>query len=196
MEINTQFPIKGLMVFYLLIVANFLAPLFNCRLQDVLINNMILKHMFGFLTLFFFVVFVEPEHSDKTFTYQIAMAIGLYVWFIFTTKMEIHAFALFILVLFSLYMFNIYFDRNGKHLEYDNKEILKENINRYGLILGILITLIGFASYVGQKKVEFGSKFNWTDLFLGNPECKKETPIESKLQTIHNIPRFISKALH
>jgi hypothetical protein len=196
MEINTQFPIKGLMVFYLLIVANFLAPLFNCRLQDVLVNNMILKHMFGFLTLFFFVVFVEPEHSDKTFTYQIVMALGLYVWFVFTTKMEIHAFAIFILVLFSLYMFNIYFDRNSKHLENDKKEIVKENINRYGLILGLLITMIGFASYVGQKKIEFGSRFTWTDFFLGNPECKKESPIESKLQTIHNMPRFIAKALH
>ena len=184
------------MVFYLLIVANFLAPLFNCRLQDVLVNNMILKHMFAFLTLFFFVVFVEPEHSDKTFTYQIVMALGLYVWFVFTTKMEIHAFAIFILVLFSLYMFNIYFDRNSKHLENDKKEIVKENINRYGLILGVLITMIGFASYVGQKKIEFGSRFTWTDFFLGNPECKKESPIESKLQTIHNMPRFIAKALH
>jgi hypothetical protein len=196
MDFNTQFPIKGIMVFYLLIVANFLAPLFNCRLQDVLINNMILKHIFGFLTLFFFVVFVEPEHSDKTFMYQISIALALYIWFIFTTKMEIHAFALFIIVLLSLYMFNIYFDRNHKDSNNSEKELFKENINRYGLILGVLITLIGFASYLGQKKIEYGSRFNLKDFFIGYPECKKETPIEARMETIQNIPRFIAKALH
>ncbi len=196
MDFNTQFPIKGIMVFYLLIVANFLAPLFNCRLQDVLVNNMILKHLFGFLTLFFFVVFVEPEHSDKTFLYQISMAIGLYIWFIFTTRMEIHAFALFIIVLFSLYMFNIYFDKNHKDNNTDEKEVFKENINRYGLLLGVLITIIGFTSYVGQKKIEYGNRFNWTSFFIGHPECKKETPIEARMETIQNIPKFIAKALH
>ena len=196
MDFKTQFPIKGIIVFYLLIVSNFLAPLFNCRLQDVLINNMVLKHLFGFLTLFFFVVFVEPEHSDKTFIYQVAMAIGLYIWFIFTTKMEIHAFALFVIVLFALYLFNIYFDRNHKHLEEDKKEQFKENINRYGLILGVLITIIGFTSFVGQKKIEYGNRFNWTSFFMGYPQCKKETPIEARMETIQNVPRFIAKALH
>lgn len=194
MDIKSHYPIKGIMVFYLLIVANFLAPLFNCRLQDVLENNMILKHLFAFLTLFFFVVFVEPEHSDKTFKYQILLTIGLYIWFIFTTKMEIHAFALFIIVLFGLYLFNIYFDKNGKDFKHDKKEDIKEKVNKLGLILSIIITVIGFTSYVGQKKVEFGSRFSWTDFFLGNPECKKETPIEAKLQTITNIPRFITRA--
>jgi hypothetical protein len=195
MDINTQFPIKGIIVFYLLIVANFLAPLFNCRLQDVLYNNMYLKHVFGFVTLFFFVVLVEPDHSDKTLMYQFIMAISLYAWFILTTRMEIHAFALFIIVLFLLYLFNIYYEKNAKEGSEEHKNLVKERVNRYGLIFGVIITAIGFTSYVGQKKIEYGNRFTWYEFFLGNPECKRETPIESRMQTLSNIPRFISKAL-
>ncbi len=196
MDFNTQFPIKGIIVFYLLIVANFLAPLFNCRLQDVLLNNMYLKHVFGFITLFFFVVFVEPEHSDKSFKYQLAMAIGIYLWFILTTRMEIHAFALFIVVLFLLYLFNIYYDKNNTAESEEEKKLIKERVNRYGLIFGIIVTLLGFTSYVGQKKIEYGNTFTWHKFFLGAPSCKGKSPSASKLETIANIPRFISKAIH
>jgi hypothetical protein len=196
MDINTQFPIKGIIVFYLLIVANFLAPLFNCRLQDVLINNMYLKHVFGFITLFFFVVFVEPEHSDKSFKYQLAMAVGIYLWFILTTRMEIHAFALFIVVLFLLYLFNIYYDKNNTAESEEEKKLIKERVNRYGLILGTTITAIGFTSYVGQKKIEYGNTFTWHKFFLGVSSCKGKSPNASKIETIANIPRFISKAVN
>ncbi len=109
--------------------------------------------------------------------------------------MEIHAFALFIVVLFFLYLFNIYYEKNAKEGSEEHKNLVKERVNRYGLIFGVIITAIGFTSYVGQKKIEYGNRFTWYEFFLGNPECKRETPIESRMQTLSNIPRFISKAL-
>ena len=43
-------------IFFLIISANFLAELFPCRLQYILRNNMVIKHLFGLFSMIFFVV--------------------------------------------------------------------------------------------------------------------------------------------
>lgn len=48
-------PVYPIFILLLIISANYLADLFPCRLRELLENNIYVKHLFGYLTLLFFV---------------------------------------------------------------------------------------------------------------------------------------------
>ena len=54
-------PYNTLFIIYLLISCNFLANLFSCNLQQLLSENMYVKHIFGFLTMLFCIIYVDSN---------------------------------------------------------------------------------------------------------------------------------------
>ena len=55
----------AIFIFTLIISGNFLAQLFPCNIQKLLSNNILVKHLFGFLTLFFFGALAFPRLSKN-----------------------------------------------------------------------------------------------------------------------------------
>ena len=78
-------------IFFLIISANFLAELFPCRLQYILRNNMVIKHLFGLFTMIFFVV-LSSGIKNKNILKIMLTAFVLYIIFILITKCNINIF--------------------------------------------------------------------------------------------------------
>jgi hypothetical protein len=113
----------SLFVFYLIISGNYLAELFGCRIQRVFSNNMWIKHLFGFLTLLFFVILASDEKN--TFKTKIVVSFILYVWFLLTTRCNIYFWTPIILVLATAYLLDVYKKSEDMNLD-ENKNFIEK----------------------------------------------------------------------
>ena len=57
--------LKHLFVLYLIIAGNYLGELFGCKTQKMFQENMYFKHIIGFMTLYFFVLFTSTEEQKR-----------------------------------------------------------------------------------------------------------------------------------
>lgn len=177
---------KSVFVLYLIFSGNFLANLFGCRTQQALTNTMWLKHILGFMTMYFFVVLAD---SNSPFTdspqMQFLFTLFCYTIFLISTRMDYKWWIAFILILAVYYIIQVYKD----HSQTKEEDKAKYNkIQKYLSYLAGIILILGFLVYIGKKKLEYKNKFNWSTFLIGKPECsfsEKDIPI-SDTQAILN----------
>jgi len=189
---------KSLFVFYMMVSANFLGSLFGCRIQDILTNNMLIKHFLGLLTIYFFIRLTapapDPENVPTPFE-QLYKSAFIYVIFIISTKMNYKYWTPFIILLGMLYMLSIYRDYNNQ-VKKPEKYILQpstiDTLEQMIYVITIITLILGFLHYLGEKKLEYKSTFNYWDFMIGKPSCKRYTP-----SSISSVPfsKMISIAL-
>ena len=97
----------SLFILYLVISSNFLPQTFSCRLQQLLNSSMIVKHLFGFMTLLFFVVATNTK-KDITAINILLISVAIYLWFIISTKMHLSVWGLLIIILGIVYLLQLY----------------------------------------------------------------------------------------
>jgi hypothetical protein len=169
-------------VLYLIISANFLANLFNCRVQYLLSNNMYIKHLLGFFTLLFFIIIVNSETKNKDIIF---ISIGIYLLFIITAKIDFNFWIIFIVLLSLIYILEIY--KNEKE---DNTTIGNIDINniQYSLIIfNIFIIIVGFLVYLGKKKFEYKENFDYTTFLFGKNKCANNAEGGKNLNIIQSL---------
>jgi len=178
-----------LFVLYLVISSNFLAPTFNCRVQQLFNTSMFMKHILGFLTLVFFVVIAGVTEA-LSFTNLMLMSAGLYAWFIVSTRVHLHTWLLLITLLGIIYILDLY---QKKTTTPDAKrDAMISNAKKLLSLLALIVTLVGFVIYLGEKRIEYGAEFNIMKFILGNPECKGISPntsIVEDIEALVDIPR-------
>jgi hypothetical protein len=170
-----------LIVFYLLIGANYIASLFSCQLQYALKNSMVFKHLLGFMTLYFSVVLVakDSDQAPVNPARKLGEALVLYVLFIMSTRMPIGLFATVASLLFITYYLNgtkAYYAevKDGHKQQRSNRTVaVIENVQQTLKILAFVLILIGFILYLGQKSREYKSQWDWGLFMLGTPSCKE-----------------------
>lgn len=164
------FPTKSLFALYLIISGNFLASLFGCRIQDLMTNNMYVKHFLGFMTLYFFVILTESDKAIGSYgaTQKMLLALGLYVWFLLSSRMNYKLWFAFIVLLGAVYILEIY--KEEEYIDPDTKILLRK-IQEALLGVAILLTAVGFIAYLGEKKYEYGKGFQYDKFFVGKPHC-------------------------
>jgi hypothetical protein len=184
-----KIPVYTIFILILIISANFLAQLFPCRLQRILHQNIYIKHLFSFLTLFFFVVLTAPI-ENKSLRNIFNKSLLLYIWFIFIMRTDPYIFILLLFIIGIIYLFflkeselkekaekiqTIKGSEDLKHIE--NEIMYIRNINQYLFYLTILLTIIGFLLYMGEKKCEYKKKFNYIIFLFGKPVCNNKSTI-------------------
>lgn len=182
-------------IFTLIISGNFLAQLFPCKIQEALVHNIFLKHIFGFLTLFFFGILAIPELANIS---GMISSLVLYVVFLINAKTKyqfwIAVFLLYALI-YMLHIVNKEYDSyiSQKTTGLSDIEIYKERSkyieitqNISMIIIGIL-TAVGFFIYMGEKKLEYGKHFNYYTFLLGKPSCRGFNPKEISFSHALNI---------
>lgn len=181
---------KSIFILYLIISGNFLANLFGCRTQEALNNNMWLKHLLGFMTMYFFVVLVDSKSklSDSPRT-QMLFTLLFYVIFIITTRMDYKWWLAFIIGLSIIYILQVYKDHD-KTEEQERQQL--ETYQRYLIYTVGIIIILGFMIYVGRKKTEYGDNFNYLTFLLGKTSCSfNKEPVEiSDYQAFLNAIKF------
>lgn len=189
-ESNTNFFVERLsaiFIFTLIISGNYIGELFPCKIQRILTNNMLIKHFFGFITLFFFGVLAVPELNNVR---GLLSSIVLYLIFLINANTNYKIWIGVVILYAFLYLINIIKKGYIEKIETESKEnavlptLLKDKqmirlitiFEWIAIVLIIVSTMFGFVIYVGEKKIEYGKKFNWFTFLSGKPNCRHQSP--------------------
>lgn len=149
--------------------SNFLASLFGCRVQEAFRNNMWLKHLLGFMTLFLFVVVIDSKSKwGDSPQKQIIYSLLFYVIFVITTRMDYKWWTVFIIGICLIYILQVFKDH--EKTQEDEREKYQK-YQSYLIYIAVFVMLIGFIIYYGRKKAEYGDEFKHLTFFLGKPNC-------------------------
>jgi small-conductance mechanosensitive channel len=173
----------SLFMFYMLVAFNFIPEIIGCRLQTLLRNNMIAKHITAFLLLFFLVIYVKPENVDKEIGYNLILSMILYLWFFMTSRCSFIIVFMIILLLISIYILELRKTRLESEENKDDKQIEQTKlIQKILSIVIIVLTIVGFIYYFGQKKLEYRDQFRLYKFVFGTNVCRNSNnyPIINK----------------
>jgi len=180
---NAMFTGRNVFVLYLYLATQFLDPLFPCYTKRLLEGSILLRHVLGFLTLFFFIVVIDDYEKDVTSLKTIALvSAGIYLWFIISSKMTPVTWITLLFILSVLYLVDLYQSRQ-KDLTKKTKEWISY-INTGLVSSAIAITAIGTFIYMGEKKLEYKKRFNYFTFFLGKNKCRETATTVSPLKAL------------
>lgn len=188
---------KNLMVLYLLISANFLASTLSCSAQRLFGENMLMKHMLGFFTLYFFVTLTETHSATpQSLSSKLGFSLVTYVWFLIASKMTPKLWigtTLMLLIVFLLYLEIAEFERTKLTKTTDEQANIDKQIENMKTAQTVLVafsiftTLLGFLSYLGEKKAEYGRTFTYKTFIFGKPTCKGDEPGQRQLSFVESL---------
>lgn len=177
---DDQLPIYVIFILMLIISAGYLPQILPCKVQRKLEENIYLKHIFGFLTLLFFVIITNPLESQNVLK-TIPQTVILYFIFLLYAKTDYRFFfiitfisaILYILMLRKAELLKIVKDEKDenekKRLTYTLEKIIIASNTIFIIIIFLIIC--GFLIYLGEKKIEYKDKFNYLTFILGKPYC-------------------------
>lgn len=187
-DITDKLQLSNEFTLILIISANFLQSMFPCRFQHLLVNNMLVKHLFALLTMLFFVIFAGDRSSSPDFFRDTGKAIILYILFIVMTR---NSFKVFIVILFLLgasFIIEIRIkDLDAKILdEKGTEEAKKKEIHYHRMVLrtinniitysALIIMFVGCFIYFGKKRIEYKKSFSIATFFIGKTKCRDWSP--------------------
>lgn len=151
--------------FLLWILFGYSTSLLNCDLQRVMTTNIIAKHIFIFICLFFLIsIFISPNQPPLNAFYNTCL---LYLFFILLTKSTI-VFIMIIIVLITIDQ-SILLDINYKLKQDPNANVTNhKKIRDILMICTILVAVIGFVFYYYKKRGDYGEDFSYISFILGS----------------------------
>ena len=164
----TDTPLYAIFVFFLIISSNYLGEIFPCKIQNVMKNNVFVKHIFAFLTLTFFVVLVDPLYAQTLQSTLYNSAI-LYILFLVLINTHVFFFVLSMFCLGCIYLLNI------KRKEENASQWYGDLVQALYVVFG-LSTSVGFLVYMGEKKIEYKKSFDYLTFIFGKPTCRGFSP--------------------
>jgi hypothetical protein len=206
-DIALKYPIHTVFILFLIISSNYIGELFPCRIQDVLMGNVIMKHFVAFLTLLFFVLIVEPSMNMK-FKELIYNSSMMYLVFLVLINNSLSFFVASIIILGVLYIIHLnkveirttLSNDTGNEEEKEGKEEGKEDgavikhsekmLSMFEQMSNILTYLfagvvsLGFIIYMGEKKIEYGKTFSYLTFIFGKPSCRNKSPEKNYIASL------------
>lgn len=161
--------IQSLFLLFIAISGNYIAEIFPCQIQALFTYNMYAKHLLTFMILLFSIV-LNSDTEDKTLK-LIGYSFGLYILFILMTKMDKYFFLGLICIITIVYLLE---HHKKETKEEDTKKSISKIINILEYI-GIVIFIVGFLSYYGEKRYEYDRDFRIETFILGKAVCKGNT---------------------
>lgn len=165
-----------LFAFYLLIFCNFTANIIGCRLQELLVNSMLFKHLISFVLLFFLIVLVNPNMQGKDVPILFGFSVAIYIWFILTTHSPIYIIIIVLILLLSSYLVGTIKSNLAKDKKNEKTVKILQLVQNILGIVALALSIIGFIIYTIEKRIEYGSQFSWITYLAGTTTCKRYTP--------------------
>lgn len=158
---------KILLLFYILIGNSLLQPLLSKQWIDNVKNNRIMQHIIGFTTMLTLAILVSEQKEE--YSNLILYSIVAYLWFIFSTKMDIHFNIIIIVLLLGNYLYDNYLE--NQITEIINDKILNQNIknklievndkkSKYAMFSIMILIVVGMFTYSNKKEVQYGGGYN------------------------------------
>ena len=167
---------KGIFLFIFIISGNYLGELLGCRLIYLLTENIITKHLLGFLTLFLTLAFTIDLKTSLWKLFKINVI--LYIIFILSSKTTKYINYILMILFIISFVVLLYKDRlkqktTAKLLTKTEEQYLAyiHIYNSYILHILILLIVVGVIIYIGEQKRSYGEDFNYYTFFMGNTNC-------------------------
>ena len=149
---------NGLLLFYMAVAGNFLGELFSKRMQRLLSENRLVKHMIGFITMLFSITYVAGFTELKP---ALLITFIMYTWFVLSTKM----FEWYNIVIIILLALGFMIEKSRDNLDSDDPEDQKTmdkltKLNNFFLVLTLVVTVVGLVSYYRYQKSQYGADFS------------------------------------
>jgi hypothetical protein len=173
-EKNNDFSLgKIILLFYILSSSPVLFNLLSKQWKKTLENDRIAQHLLGIMTLLCLVILV----SDGKFSiYRIFSYTAIaYVWFIFSTKMDIQFNIIMFGSLVAFYLYQNTIENNSENIKEDKnltdgeKMIIQKNNKNSYLYLTMIIlalTLIGTLFYSSKKEIQYGGGYDLVNFLI------------------------------
>ena len=181
----------AIFTFLLIISGNFINNLFPCRIQTLFETNMYAKHFLGFFTLLFFETLTLREKYPISQLLPYTFLVYFYFLLLTNTNSEIWI-TIFVAagMLYLLHLYREEVENNEKDNTKSDIYISSETLTK--IIKGIeyyiiAATLFGFFVYMGQKKFEYKSKFNYMEFLFGHVMCKHDSPNLSIFKSLKHV---------
>ena len=152
---------KVLLVFYLLLGNSLLQPLLSKQWTEMIHDNRLIQHIIGFTTIItLLLIFSNGKISNQN---VLVYALLTYLWFIFSTKLDLQWNIMIIILLIMAYLYeNSQYHKQSdistdKVLSDGEKVVLTRKIDKHRMYLtvGILIvTVVGVLIYANEKKLK------------------------------------------
>lgn len=172
-ENNPNVLLKVLVVFYILIGSSLIQPLLSKQWLKLVEDNRIIQHIIGITTLIALTTLLSEGKLDNM-TIVIYSLMG-YLWFIFSTKLDVHwNITIMILLVFAYMHYNSLQKTNAilysdKNLSDEEKQSIaqKNSTNSLFVMLGIfVVTIVGVTMYSNKKEIQYGGGYSIINFLL------------------------------
>jgi hypothetical protein len=159
---------------YLLIAVNCLLPVLGCKLHNLLINNIYLKHVVGLFTLIVFVGLAKNETSTDEYLFfkTLLSSIFIYIIFMLSTKLNSGTFFIFIGLICCNFLVINYINSLDP-IKFKSKIEMLVKVSDIVATISIIVLIIGFVIYYNKKQTEYGKKFKYITFLFGKQHCNK-----------------------
>jgi hypothetical protein len=179
MKLNIQesIPLYSIFILLLILSGGYIIQLIPCKLQSILNNNIYIKHFFALLTLIFLITLVDPLESKNNLNIILSKSFILYIFFIFIIKTHYKFFISIMIILGIKYLILLKKNELSDKYEKDKDVNIQKELDNINIIQNVLffiiiiLIIIGFLVYLGQKKYEYKKDFNYFIFLFGKPEC-------------------------
>lgn len=161
--------------FYLIVLCNFVPEIVGCRLQNLLRSSMAAKHALGMTLLFFLVVMTDSTNADRNILRNILATAGIYLWFLMTTRCPFYVSLVVMVLLIGAYMASVR-KQHAKKSGDSKSEAWDTKLQRICAVSALVLSVLGFGTYMWEKKIEYGADFSFVKFLGGTTHCRGYTP--------------------
>lgn len=171
--------INGMFFLLLIISSGFVGDILNCKYQRAIVNNIYMKHLVAFLTLYFLNsnLFTDQDHPIS----KLLNCIILYIIFVIIMRLNLKFTGIVLFLIFVIHLLHqhyIFYRENPDKTENYKLVIKLHYFIRLISIITLIIAIIGLVINIKQRKKEYGKNFNLNKFILGNLKCEN---IEKKI---------------
>lgn len=154
-----------------------MAELLPCRLQSFIGKSILARHIIGYFTLLFFVVITEKSFTSGNINVSNVLknTTLLYIIFIISSRSNLVFWSIGTILLLIYYVIDLY----KKEHDNDKDKETGDMLDTFRSVLGPLILMsyiLGCVLYLGEKRHEYGNKFQLMKFFMGRPYCIGKSP--------------------
>lgn len=192
-SIFETFDTKSLLLFYILLSANYLDELISNNITYFIKKSWIIKNILAIIILYVFVILTNNNINNFSFSFRLLLVFSIYFWFYMTRYINFTFLSIIFLLFFWILIItnrinkkedkqNIIFNFN---LSIEDMRKLKNIIFYFTLFL----TLWGIICYIGEYKNKY-HKFNFKKIFI----TKHGYQVKPKLYNIKDIFKYTKNA--
>lgn len=159
--------LKGIALILLAVASSFNGETLGCKLQKLLLENIVVKHVLNFAIIYFAIDITDDKVVDpyKMFKKTLIVWLG----FILFMRQDFIFAIIIILLLFMTYILTNYIEYYKKINKKNYDQLIR--IRSYTFTAMLIVALFGFGFYLNKQYKEHNKDFSLLKFIFGKIKC-------------------------